>query len=158
MTLNLTSTNCNFTNTKISLKRTELQQNFNFNTFATKTCGKTFETQNGSLAVTQKKFLTLWGCKNFDDTPYVRKVKVKFPFRFNNYKSKQQSFRKRKQNVPQKCFHSHYVQSCHTQNYWSLGSRFIWEVQNAQATSRKRIFFCPLGLMQKKNIYFDHTQ
>ena len=127
-------------------------------TFATKICGKTFEIQNVSLAVTQKKFLTLWGCKNFDDTPYVRKVKVKFPLRFNNYKSKQQSFRKRKQNVPQKCFHSHYVQSCHTQNYWSLGSRFIWEVQNAQATLRKGNFFYSLGLMQKKNIYFNHTQ
>ena len=30
----------------------------------------------------------------------------------NNYKSKHRSFRKGKQNVPQKGFHSHYIQDC----------------------------------------------
>ena len=44
---------------------------------------------------------------------YVGKAKTKFRLRFNNYKSKHRSFRKGKQNVPQKRFHSHYIQDCH---------------------------------------------
>ena len=51
--------------------------------------------------------------QNCDDTPYVGKAKTKFSLRFNNYKSKHRSFRKGKQNVPQKRFHSHYIQDCH---------------------------------------------
>ena len=57
--------------------------------------------------------LYLLRCKICDDTPYVGKVKTKFRLWFNNYKSKDRSFRKGKQNVPQKRFHSHYIQGCH---------------------------------------------
>ena len=48
-------------------------------------------------------------------TPFcdAGKAKKKFRLRFNNNKSKQRSFRKGKQNVPQKRFHSHYIQDCH---------------------------------------------
>ena len=52
-------------------------------------------------------------CEICDDTPYVGKAKIKFRFRFNNYKSKHRSFRRGKQNVPQTGFHSHYVQEAH---------------------------------------------
>ena len=51
--------------------------------------------------------------QNCDDTPYVGKAKTKFSLRFNNYKSKHRSFRKGKQNVPQKRFHLHYIEDCH---------------------------------------------
>ena len=40
-------------------------------------------------------------------------AKAKFRLRFNNYKSKHRPFQKGKKNVPQKSFHSHYIQDCH---------------------------------------------
>ena len=45
-----------------------------------------------------------------------------FRLRFNNYKSKDRSFRKGKQNVPrQKRFHSHYIQDCHRRiDHWEV--------------------------------------
>ena len=43
----------------------------------------------------------------------IGKAKTKFCLRSNNYKSKHQSFRKGKQNIPQKCFHSHCIQYCY---------------------------------------------
>ena len=52
-------------------------------------------------------------CQICDDTPYAGNAKTNFCLRFKNYKSKHQFFRKGKQNVPQKRFHSHYVQDCH---------------------------------------------
>ena len=45
--------------------------------------------------------------------PNVGKAKTKFRIWFRNYKSKQQSLRRGKQNEPQKRFHSHYIQDCH---------------------------------------------
>ena len=47
------------------------------------------------------------------DTPYIGKSKTNFYLPFNIYESKHQSFQKEKQNVPQKRFHSHYIQDCH---------------------------------------------
>ena len=47
------------------------------------------------------------------DTPMSEKLKQSFVFGFNIYKSKHLCFRKGKQNVPQKRFHSHYIQDCH---------------------------------------------
>ena len=75
------------------------------NTFTTKACGKVFKIQSGSLNCNSEKVLYLLRCKICDDTPYVGKAKTKFRLWFNNYKSKHRSFRKRKENVPQKRFH-----------------------------------------------------
>ena len=72
-----------------------------------------FKIQSGSLNCNSEKVLYLLRCRIFDDTPYAGKAKTKFRLLFNNYKSKNQSFRKGKQNVPQKRFHSHYVQDRH---------------------------------------------
>ena len=80
------------------------------NTFTTKVCGEVFKIQSGPLKCNSEKNLYLMRCKICDDTPYVGKAKTKFRLRFNNYKSKHRSFRKGKQNVPQKRFHSHYIQ------------------------------------------------
>ena len=82
-------------------------------TFTTKACLEAFKIQSGTLNCNSEKVLYLLRCKIFYDTPYVGKAKTKFRLRFNNYKSKHWSFRKGKQNVPQKHFHLHYVQDCH---------------------------------------------
>ena len=79
------------------------------NTFTTKACGKIFKIHSGPLNCNSEKVIYLLRCKICDDTPYVGKAKAKFPLRFNNYKSKHQSFPIGKQNVPHKRFHSHYV-------------------------------------------------
>ena len=60
-----------------------------------------------------EKVIYLQGCKIYDNTPYVGKTKTKFHLQFNDNKSKQASFWKGKQNIPQKRFHLHYVQDCH---------------------------------------------
>ena len=82
-------------------------------TFTTIICGEVFKIQSGALNCNSEKVLYLLRCKICDDTPYVGKAKTKFCFRFNNYKSKHRFFRKEKQNVPQKGFHSHHVQDCY---------------------------------------------
>ena len=79
------------------------------NTFIT----KVFKVQKGPLNYNSEKVLYLLRSKICDDTPYVGKAKTKFRLRFNNFKSEHRSFRKGKQNVPQKRFHSHYVQDCY---------------------------------------------
>ena len=83
------------------------------NTFTTKVCGEVFKIQSGPLNCNSEKVLYLLRCKICDDNPYVGKAKTKFRLRLINYKSKHRSFRKGKQNVPQKRFHSHYIQDCH---------------------------------------------
>ena len=83
------------------------------NTFTTKACWEVFKIQSGPLKCNSEKVLYLLWCKICDDNPYVGKAKTKFCFRFNNFKSKNWSFRKGKQNVLQKRFHSYYVQDCH---------------------------------------------
>ena len=72
-----------------------------------------FKIQSGPLNCNSEKVLYLLRCKIYDDTTYVGKAKIDFRLRFNNYKSKHRSFRKGKENVPQKRFHSHYSQDCH---------------------------------------------
>ena len=44
------------------------------------------------------------------EAPYVGKTKIKFRARFNNYKSAQRSYRKKKGKVSQQRFHEHYDQ------------------------------------------------
>ena len=82
------------------------------NTFTTKACGEVFKIQSGPLNYNSEKVLYLLRCKICDDTAYVGKAKAKFRLLFNHYKSKHLSFRKGKQNIPQKRFHSHYIQDC----------------------------------------------
>ena len=85
------------------------------NTFATKTCGEVFKSQSLPLYCNSEKALYLLRCKICDDSLYFGKAKIpKFRFWFNNYEIKNRSFRKGKQNVPQNCFHLHYLQDCHT--------------------------------------------
>ena len=83
-------------------------------TFITKACEKLFKIQSDPLNCHSEKALYLLRCKICDDTPYGGNVKTKFRLWFNNYKSKHRSFRKGKQNVLEKRFHSHYIQDCHT--------------------------------------------
>ena len=80
------------------------------NTFTTTGCREIFNIQSGTLNSNSEKVHYLQRCKICDDTPYVGKAKTKFHLRFNNYKSKHQSFWEGKQNIPQKHFHSHYVE------------------------------------------------
>ena len=72
------------------------------NTFTTKACGEVFKIESRPLNCDSEKVLYFLRCKIWDDTPYIGKAKTKFRLRFNNYKSKHRSFRKGKQNVPQK--------------------------------------------------------
>ena len=81
-------------------------------TFTTKACGEVFKIQSGPLNCNSEKVRCLQRCKISDDTPYVGNAKTEFRLPFNNYKSKHQSFRKGKQNLPQKRFHSYYIQDC----------------------------------------------
>ena len=81
--------------------------------FTTKACGKVFKIQSGLLNFNSKKVLCFLRYKNCDDTPYIRKAKTTFRFRFSNYKIKHWSFRKGKYSVLQKRFHSHSIQDCH---------------------------------------------
>ena len=83
------------------------------NTFTTKACGHVFKIQSGPCNCNSKKVLYFLRCKICDDTPYVGKTKTKFCLWVNNYNNKHRSFQKGKQNVPQKHFHSHYIQGCH---------------------------------------------
>ena len=83
------------------------------NAFTTKACGEAFKIQRGPLNCNSEKVFYLLRCKICGNTPYVGKAKTKFRLRFNTYKSKHRSFRKGKQNVPQKRFYSHYIQDCH---------------------------------------------
>ena len=81
--------------------------------FTAKACGGVFKIQSGPLNCNSEKVLYLLRCNICDETTYVGKAKTKFRLRFNNFKSKYRSFRKEKQNVPQKRFHSHYIEDCH---------------------------------------------
>ena len=83
------------------------------NSFTTKACREVFKIQSGLINCNSEKVLYPLRRKICDDTPYFRKAKTKFHLRFNNYKSKLRSFRQGKKNVPQKHFHSHYIQDCH---------------------------------------------
>ena len=75
--------------------------------------GKYLKFKVGPLNCNSEKVLYLLRSKICENTPYVGKAKTKFRLRFNNYKSKHRSFRKGKQNVPEKRFHSPFIQDCH---------------------------------------------
>ena len=130
------------------------------NTFTTKACGEVFKIQSGPLNCNSEKVLYLLRCKICDDTPYVGKAKTKFRLRFNNYKSKHRSFRKGKQNVPQKRFHSHYIQDCHRGiDDWEV-TLFEKCETHKQLKERETFWqhklktFYPLGLNEKEEYLF----
>ena len=77
--------------------------------------------QSGPLKCNAEKVLYLLRCKSCDVIPCARKAKTRFRLWFNNYKGKQRSFRKEKQNIPQKRFHLLYIQNCHAGfNDWEV--------------------------------------
>ena len=76
--------------------------------FTTEACGKTFKIQSGPLNCNLEKILNLLKCKVCGEVPYVGKVKAKFQYRFNNYKSNHRAFRKENKKIPQKLFHNQY--------------------------------------------------
>ena len=77
---------------------------------------------------------SLLKCKVCGEVPYVGKAKIKFPDKFNNYKSKHSAFRKGNWKVPQKLFHTHYFLDGH----WRLGFCNFWAMQNTCTTEGKR--------------------
>ena len=131
------------------------------NTFTTKTCGEVFKIQSGPLNCNSEKVIYLLRCQICDGTRYVGKAKTKFRLRFNNYKSKTQIFSKRKTKCTTEAFS---FQDCHR-------SIDDWEVtlfekckthkqlkERETSWQHKLKTFYPLGLTEKKNIYFNHTQ
>ena len=111
------------------------------NTFTTKAYRQVFKIQRRPHNCTSEKVIYFLRYKIRDDTPYVGKAETKFRPWFNNYKSKHRSFWKGKQNVPQKHYHSHYIQDCH---------RGIddWEV----------ILFekCEIERLQEREMFWQH--
>ena len=101
-------------------------------------------------------------CKMSDDDPYVGKAKTKFHFCFNDYKSKYWYFGKRKQNVPEKRFHSHYIQDCHRGiDDWEVTLFENCERQKQLKESetflqQKLKTFYLLGVNEKEECYFNH--
>ena len=82
-------------------------------TFSTEACEEVFKIQSGPLNCNSEKVLYLLKCKVCGEAPYVGKVKTKFQYRFNNYKSKHRVFRKGNRKIPQKRFHDH----CHLDDH-----------------------------------------
>ena len=78
-------------------------------TFTSESCQETFKIQKDPLNCDSEKVLYLLKCKVCSGVPYVGKVKPKFRYRFNNYKSKHRPFR-----FPQKRFHAHYCLDGHS--------------------------------------------
>ena len=116
------------------------------NTFTTKACGKVVKIQSGFLNFNSEKVYML----GTGDIPQVGKAKTKF--HLNNYK--------RKQNVPQKRFHSHYVQDCHKGiDDWEV-TLFEKCETHKQLKERETFWqhklktFYPLGLNEKEEYLF----
>ena len=80
---------------------------------------ETFKIQIGPLTCDSENALYLLNCKVCGEVPYVEKVKNKFCYRLNNYKSKQRLFRKGNRKVPQKLFHTHYCLDGHTKHMYN---------------------------------------
>ena len=98
------------------------------------------------------------------DTPRSEKLKQSFAFGFNIYKSKHLCFRKGKQNVPQKRFHSNYIQDCHRGIDDREVTLFEKYETNKQIQQRKTFWqhklktFYTLGLNEKEEYLFQsHT-
>ena len=122
--------------------------------------GKYLRFKVGPLTVNSEKVLYLLRCKICDDTTYVGKAKTKFRLPFFNCKSKQRPFRKGKQNVPQKRFHSRYIQDCHRSiDDWEVNLFEKCEThkqlkERETFWQRKLKTFYPLGLNEKEEYLF----
>ena len=79
-------------------------------TFTTQACEETFRIQ---VNCNPGKVLYLLKCSVCSQAPYVGKAKTKFPYRFNNYKSKHKALRKGNRKIPRKVFHDHYCLDGH---------------------------------------------
>ena len=83
-------------------------------TFTSDTCQETFKIQSGPLTCGSEKVIYLSKCNICGEVPYVEKVKTKFCYRLNNYKSKLRAFRKGNWKVPQKLIHIRYCLDSHS--------------------------------------------
>ena len=99
-------------------------------------------------------------CKVCVEAPYVEKTKTKFRYKFNNFKSKQSAFRKRKRKIPQKLFHDHYCLDGHLGiDDWNftLFEQFDTHKQLKEREifwqHRLKIFY-PLGLNAKEEYLY----
>ena len=130
------------------------------NSFTTEACGEEFKIQDGPLNCDSDKVLYLLKCKVCNDAPYVGKSYTKFRLRFNNYKSKHRAFRKGNQKVPQKRFHSHFMQTNHEGiNDWEF--TLIEQCQTHEELKRRETYwqhrlktFHPLGLNDKEEYLY----
>ena len=90
-------------------------------TFTAETCGEIFKIQSGPLNCNSEKVLNILKCKLRGEAPYVGKSKIKFQYRFNNYRSKHRALRKGNKKIPQKRFHNHYCLDGHLEiDDWDL--------------------------------------
>ena len=76
-------------------------------TFTTEAFRETFKTQSGPLNCNSEKVLYLLKCKVSCEAPYAGKTKIKFQYKYNNYKSKHRAFKKENRKIPQKRFLDH---------------------------------------------------
>ena len=131
-------------------------------TFTTEACQETFKIQSGPLTYDSKKVLYQLKCKVCGEVLYVGKGKIKFWYRFNNYKSKYRAFSKNNQKVPQKLFHTHCCLNGHSGiGDWDFVNFELCET-HAQLKERETFwqhrlkFFYPIGLNEKKEHLYWH--
>ena len=74
-------------------------------TFTTEACGETLKIRSGPLNCNSEKVCV--------EAPYVAKAKIKFRYRFSNYKSKHRAFKKGNRKIAQNFFHDHYCLDRH---------------------------------------------
>ena len=75
-------------------------------TFKTEAYRGIFKIQSGSLTCHFEKVLYLLKYTVCGEVLYVGKVKTKFHYKFNHYRSKHRAFRKGDWKVPQKLYHT----------------------------------------------------
>ena len=68
----------------------------NTDALTTKACAETFKIQSEILNSNSQKVVCLLQCRICGEAPSVGKEKKKFKARFNNYKSAQKSYRKKR--------------------------------------------------------------
>ena len=112
---------CNGKNLKDYLARAAMAKNNE--TGICEPCGKKtcltqlnknyYKFYSGNLRSNSEKVLDILKCKLRGEAPYVGKAKIKFQYRFNNYRSKHRALRKGNKKIPQKRFHNHYCLDGH---------------------------------------------
>ena len=112
---------CNGKNLKDYLARAAMAKNNE--TGICEPCGKKtcltqlnknyYKFYSGNLRSNSEKVLDILKCKLRGEAPYVGKAKIKFQYRFNNYRSKHRALRKGNKKIPQKRFHNQYCLDGH---------------------------------------------